>query len=1215
MNSLYFLIIINILNFCILQFQENTNEIFRLMLSQKYNILFTFSNNYIYSYNSLTENQITNTQLIEKLSSHSDADFISFAETSETDNTYQQIYIVVKNYLYIFSKDGMLKKYIKIQNMSNNIPSIIIPYKCISNICIIFLILINSDKKLEIYRIKHEISSNELIFEKDEIFDIINSSGENSLSKIYYVTCQIMSISSDKKLLTCFYINENTEIGTIYFDLDNLNETREKLPKFRQISGAKILKSVLYSNDSKALICYINDNSECACLSFNIIENDWSINEYKYIDNCALEISFFSFDFYEVPNEYILTCFSANDEFNSVSFNSNMELKDLNSENNCYCIYNEKIDLCPNEPLCTAINYNENYKMIVKCAMNTNSQFKNKDFTRSCSISPKLIPISNYSSITPFSSQTTNIDFSTDKISQTDEISQTNKILQTDEISQTDKILQTDEISQTDKILQTDEISQTDELPSNYSPLSTFALFTDDTSNISDFQKEPISIINYSDQDTTIINFPTYESYTEKSSKITIIEKTTNKTKEEISNNLDELIKDADIGKVYDIKGNDFEIKISPINFNEYKYSSTHINFLECENTLKRKNNLPPEAVLTVIQMEIYKYDDKSLTNQIEYAIYNDKKIKLDLSVCENDKIEITYSITNTSAIDIEKISLFSNMDVDIFNIKDNFFNDICYPYSNNNSDMILKDRVSDIYQNFSVCDNNCEYNRINISSMTITCNCNIKSNIDTKKEDLKFDKIYLDLFEESSFSVIKCFKLVFNLKNKLNNIGFIIFTILFLFQISIIIYYIINGITSIKIYIINEMKKFNYLTESNSPVKKKRQYIIETDKKNNNYKNKKTRIKDIVFNQRNRVFNKDSNQENMSSSKKNFLHFSENDNDKKLKRKHKLKTSDAIPQIFIFNYPKNKKKVFKLKKEKKINISLNKTINTSLKKLNLNPIQNKEINNKNKSLNNYYLIKIDANNTINFIEYQSKYFLDNFEYEDAIIYDNRSFWRLYFICLMAKENILSTFFLNSPLELKSMRLSIFIFSYSCDFALNSLFYFNENISEKYYYKGKSIFWFNLLNNLTISFFSYIVSFIIVSILQMFTNSKDGIENIFKVEEKKLKKNKKYKVNKNTKKKMLEDIFQINRKLKYKIFLFIILEFIIMLYFYYFVTAFCEVYKNTQISWLIDSFISFLISFPVEFILAFFISLLYKIAIKSKIKFIYNIAMIFYNLG
>ena len=70
-----------------------------------------------------------------------------------------------------------------------------------------------------------------------------------------------------------------------------------------------------------------------------------------------------------------------------------------------------------------------------------------------------------------------------------------------------------------------------------------------------------------------------------------------------------------------------------------------------------------------------------------------------------------------------------------------------------------------------------------------------------------------------------------------------------------------------------------------------------------------------------------------------------------------------------------------------------------------------------------------------------------------------------------------------------------------------------------------------------------------------------------------------------------------------------------MIFFYYFVTAFCEVYKQTQISWLIDSFISFLISFPVELLMAFLICILYIIAIKKRNKCIYKIAIILYNLG
>ena len=208
-------------------------------------------------------------------------------------------------------------------------------------------------------------------------------------------------------------------------------------------------------------------------------------------------------------------------------------------------------------------------------------------------------------------------------------------------------------------------------------------------------------------------------------------------------------------------------------------------------------------------------------------------------------------------------------------------------------------------------------------------------------------------------------------------------------------------------------------------------------------------------------------------------------------------------------NYPKNKKSIFQFNNEVNIN---SKNKNISLK--NINEIKKKFIKNKKnkKDKNQYYLIKIDAKNKINYISYQSKYYLDNFEYEDAIIYDKRSFWRIYLICLFSKENILSTFFLDCPLELKSIKLILFIFVYSCDFALNTIFYFSEKISDKYNYKGHNIFWFNLLNNLTISFISFIISFIIVVIMQLFISSKDNFEDIFRKEEYKMKKNKQYKV-------------------------------------------------------------------------------------------------------
>ena len=92
----------------------------------------------------------------------------------------------------------------------------------------------------------------------------------------------------------------------------------------------------------------------------------------------------------------------------------------------------------------------------------------------------------------------------------------------------------------------------------------------------------------------------------------------------------------------------------------------------------------------------------------------------------------------------------------------------------------------------------------------------------------------------------------------------------------------------------------------------------------------------------------------------------------------------------------------------------------------------------------------------------------------------------------------------------------------------------------------------------------------------------------------------------------LRKIFGI---LKIKLRLYIITEFILMLFFFYYITAFCEVYKETQISWVIDSFLSFLLSILTELLNSFITSIFYSIALKFRLKTLYKIVMYFYSLG
>ena len=127
------------------------------------------------------------------------------------------------------------------------------------------------------------------------------------------------------------------------------------------------------------------------------------------------------------------------------------------------------------------------------------------------------------------------------------------------------------------------------------------------------------------------------------------------------------------------------------------------------------------------------------------------------------------------------------------------------------------------------------------------------------------------------------------------------------------------------------------------------------------------------------------------------------------------------------------------------------------------------------------------------------------------------------------------------------------------------------------------------------------------------TTSKNKIENIFNEEEKKMKLNKDYKVDTNKKKEIFDNLVKIFKFLKIKIIIYIIFDFSIMLFFFYFTTAFCEVYKNTQISWLLDSFVSAILSILFELFLSFFISFLYIYSIKFKKKYLYKISIFLYE--
>ena len=129
------------------------------------------------------------------------------------------------------------------------------------------------------------------------------------------------------------------------------------------------------------------------------------------------------------------------------------------------------------------------------------------------------------------------------------------------------------------------------------------------------------------------------------------------------------------------------------------------------------------------------------------------------------------------------------------------------------------------------------------------------------------------------------------------------------------------------------------------------------------------------------------------------------------------------------------------------------------------------------------------------------------------------------------------------------------------------------------------------------------------------SNSTYNIREIFKKEEMKLKHNKKYVVTDERKNEIVNEIQKILKKHKIKVIILLVIEFLIVLFFWYYVTAFCHVFSSTQTSWLLDSFLSMVSRFCVVLVFSLGFAKLYRISVESHTKCIYKFVLFFYSFG
>ena len=196
----------------------------------------------------------------------------------------------------------------------------------------------------------------------------------------------------------------------------------------------------------------------------------------------------------------------------------------------------------------------------------------------------------------------------------------------------------------------------------------------------------------------------------------------------------------------------------------------------------------------------------------------------------------------------------------------------------------------------------------------------------------------------------------------------------------------------------------------------------------------------------------------------------------------------------------------------------------------------------------------------------------------------------LLYIIIKNKSEIVFTFFYSSDYNSKIIKIDLFIVGFALFFAMNALFFSDRTMHKIYEDKGS----FNFIYQLPQIIYSSIISGIFKFLLTKLALSEELILN--------------FKGDRNTID-IDKRIASLKKNLKIKFVFYFIISTIFLLFFWYYISMFCAIYKNTQIHLITDTIISYILSF-ISPIFIYLIPGFFRIAAlanrKIQRKYLYN---------
>ena len=599
--------------------------------------------------------------------------------------------------------------------------------------------------------------------------------------------------------------------------------------------------------------------------------------------------------------------------------------------------------------------------------------------------------------------------------------------------------------------------------------------------------------------------------------------------------------------------------------------SAPQIDFGECYQNVKDKYNIVEELIVSIININSND-NSKPITT---YAFSNPKtgEILNSSEICANEKIVVQEDVKSLMEnIDDRKeefIIFCTNQGIDVFNISDEFYNDLCFHFeSPNDRDIPLKERIALFYPNITLCDKGCENKGVDLETLKVKCICTFN---DIMNHDIFTENVYgqsieevVNLISSLNIAVVQCSKDILVEDYFIKSTGAFIFIFIFVSQIICIVIFLINGLYSIR-------KFFFSLTESYS-------HFISNYINNNNQTNNNKYL-NINIPPKRKAGKSKTKVENVNESRNNFYFRGGNKSSTKRDlQKSNISASNSKTLLSSKAQLRNGRKSCTISQKYKTKTIVRKTSSSSFNTIRI------------KTNNDTPSDKFDIK------EYLSMSFDEN-DFDDVVDKEKRTFCQ--FLCEKSQESqlFIKAFYIKESLRPRPLKILVLIDKIKLYFLVNALFYTEDYLSEISSIDEKDSFFAFVPRRFNYFIYTYAVVGIISYIIDYFF-----------IEEKKIKKI--FIRNKEGELKIQYDISLIMKDIEKRFKILIAFSTISTILCFVYISCFNIVYPNTKMEWIKSSIFIILITQLINFLITFLECCIRYIAIKCNSDKLFRLSLL-----